>query len=147
MRGSPLLQCLIGAIAFALFAVPLARLTFARAEVKLKDRASQAPPETAGARRTFIRVRCAHAPESLSLKLAGKELIPRSTSAFPSLLETEAPIPASREGVELKLAARWPGGTPDTAVTVELEPDELDALRETRWSSGPELNEILNFKW
>lgn len=147
MRGSPLLQCLIGAIAFALFAVPLARLTFARAEVKPMGRASQTTPETAGAKHAVIRVRYAHPPKSLSLKLGGRELIPASTSPRPSPVETATELAIPQGGIELVLAACWPDGTPDTAVTVELEPDEFDTLRETRWSSGPALNEILSFKW
>lgn len=147
MRGSPLIHCLIGAIAFALFAIPLARLTFARGIPGPPAPASRVVPERAGVTRTFIRIRCAHTPKSISLKLGGKELIPPAASASSSPIETEAPMPLPGDGVELALEARWPEGTPDTAVTVELEPDELDARRETRWSTGPVLNEILSFKW
>jgi hypothetical protein len=147
MRGSPLLQCLVGAIAFALFAIPLTRLTLARMDAHPMEPASQTTAESAGKRHTFIRVRLAHPPESLSLKLNGREIIPSPTPPIPSLIETEASLPLSKDGIELMLAARWPEGTPDTAVTVELEPDELDARRETRWSAGPALNEILSFKW
>ena len=147
MRGSPLLHCLIGAIAFALFAIPLVRLTVARADVMPADRSSAEVAEPPGTKHTFIRIRFAHPPKSLSLKQGGRELIPASTSPLPSPIETEVSLPVIKDGLELVLAARWPDGTADTAVTVELEPDELDARRETRWSTGPVLNEILGFKW
>ena len=147
MRGSPVLQCLIGTVAFALFAIPLARLTIARSAPPRSDDASTAAAESAKARHTFIRIRFAHPPESLSLRFEGMELVPPSRSVLVSPLETEAAVPLSHDSIDLALAVRWPGNTSETAVTVELEPDELDARRETRWATGAALDEILNFKW
>ncbi len=147
MRGSPLLHCLIGAIAFALFAIPLVRLTVAHADAIPANGTSIKAAEHAGTKRTFIHIRFAHQPKSLSLKQGNKELIPVSSTPFASPIETEASLPITQDGVELTLAAQWPDGTVDTAITVELEPDELDTRRETRWSGGFLLNEILNFKW
>jgi hypothetical protein len=147
MRGSPLLHCLLGAIAFALFAIPLARLTVAQPELAAADHPPAGAPEIAGARHTNIRVRLAHQAQSLSLKLGARELVPTVPAPLPSLVEFEAELPLAKDGIELSLAARWPEGTPDTAITVELEPDELDRRLETRWSRGPVLNEILSFQW
>lgn len=147
MRGSPVLQCLIGAVAFALFAIPLARLTIARSAPPRSDAAATAAPESAKARHAFIRIRFAHPPESLSLRFDGRELVPPTGSVLVSPIETEAVVPLSHDGIDLALAVRWPGNIPETAVTVELEPDELDGRRETRWATGAALDEILSFKW
>lgn len=147
MRGSPLLQCLIGALGFGLFAIPLVQLTFARAAVAPTTRTAPAAAAASDARHTFIRLRFAHPPKFCSLKLGGVELMPQSAVPPGSPIETEARLAIPSGGIDLALTAQWPGGTPDTAVTVELEPDELDARRETRWSTGPALTEILSFKW
>jgi hypothetical protein len=147
MRGSPLLHCLIGAIAFALFAIPLARLTIARPNEIPAHRTSEEAAKPAGTKHTFIRIRFAHQPQSLSLKQSDKELIPASSTPLTSPIEIETSLPITPDGLELSLAAQWPNGTPDTAITVELEPNELDTRRETRWSDKFISQEILNFKW
>jgi hypothetical protein len=51
------------------------------------------------------------------------------------------------DGDELWVSASWPSGTPDTALTVELEPDGLEQKSETRWSEAGELSEVLTFHW
>ncbi|MCE9520251.1 MAG: hypothetical protein K8R87_11955 [Verrucomicrobia bacterium] len=147
MRGSPLLQCLISAIAFALFAIPLVRLTVARPNEKPANRTAVEVAEPASTRHTFVRIRFAHLPHTLSLKQSNRELIPVSLNPLTSPIEIETSLPITQDSLELALAAQWPDGTPDTAITVELEPDELDTRRETRWSSSFILKEILNFKW
>ncbi len=147
MRGSPLLQCLIGAVAFALFAMPLARLTVARPAMPRTEAATARAAESATVRHTFIRIRFAHPPAAISLRHDGRELIPTSASGLVSPFETGPSLPVSMEGIDIALTARWPVNTPDTAVTVELEPDGLDARRETRWAAGAALDETLSFKW
>jgi hypothetical protein len=144
VRGSPLLHFLIGVIAFALFAIPVSRLTVAREESPATEKPESSAEEAGAPRRTFIRVRVAHVPQSLSLKLGDRELLP---SPATSPVETEATIGIPKDGLELALNAKWPDGTPDTAVTIELEPDELESRRETLWSTGPALNGIITFKW
>ena len=144
MRGSPLLHVALAIAAFALFAIPLSRVTHAR----VPSEAGVAPfarPATSAVH-TFIRVRLAHLPKSLSLKLDGREMLP---SSAPSSLtfEAELSIAIIKDGTEFTIAAQWPEGTPDTAVTVEIEPDELDSRKETVWSSGPALDGIIHFSW
>ncbi len=138
---------MIGAIAFALFAIPLARLTVARPDETTANQTSVKVAEPAGTRHTFVRIRFAHLPQSLSLKQSNKELIPVTSVPLTSPIEIEVSLPITQNSLELALAAQWPDGTPDTAITVELEPDELDTRRETRWSGNSILQEILNFKW
>jgi hypothetical protein len=145
VRGSPLLHTILTAIAFALFAVPLSRLTIARPETKAL--AKSAAPASGPKKQTFLRIRLAHVPKSLSLKLHDDELLPAPDREPSSLIETQLPLAIPTEGLELAISAQWPDGTPDTAVTVELEPDELDARRDTIWSRGTSLSGILFFKW
>lgn len=148
MRGSPVLHCLFIALAFAAFAVPLARLTVARpAAPALQGPVAREKPAETGGRPTVIRLRFAHAPVHCSLQHGGRELVPAGTTWRHSPVEWETTLPEGREGLELSLNARWEAGVSDTAITVELEPDELETRRETRWSGGSALNEILFFQW
>ena len=66
---------------------------------------------------------------------------------FLTLDEFKAGMEVSHDGNELIVSATWPEGTPETALTVELEPDGFETRSETRWSSGTELNEVLTFTW
>jgi hypothetical protein len=95
---------------------------------------------------TLLRLRFAHQPLTVSLKQEDKELVAKlDLSASPA--ELKADIEISHEGNEFLLSATWPEGTPDTALTVELEPEGFDTRSETRWSSAGELNEVLTFTW
>jgi hypothetical protein len=53
----------------------------------------------------------------------------------------------SKAGDDLELTASWADGTPETALTLEIEPDGNEERSQTRWSSGTALNEILTFIW
>lgn len=162
MRGFPPIQIFILGLLFGLLAVPLANLT------GLGRQAGQAhedhdghdhdPKVVKGGTEhpegehkhvevpALIRLRYAHKPLSISLKSGGRELLAKlDLAASPAELQTEVEV--SHEGNEFSLEARWPEGTPDTALTVEIEPDGFDARRETCWSNGPELAEILTLTW
>lgn len=39
------------------------------------------------------------------------------------------------------------GNTPDTPVTLELEPEGKTTVSATRWSFGPSLNDSYSFSW
>ena len=145
MRGSPPLHLILFALGFALLAVPLSRLTFARPIVVRDTSALVTDVLTVP---TIVRIRVAHVPEALSLKLNGHELVAgggtRPTAAALELRENIA-IPA--DGLEFLLSAKWPSGTPDTAVSVELEPDGLDAQTQTRWSTGAQIEDVITYRW
>jgi hypothetical protein len=49
--------------------------------------------------------------------------------------------------VDVFLSATWPQNTPDTALTLEIEPDGLEARSETRWSAAGSLDEVITFSW
>ncbi len=144
MRGSPPLQLAILLLGFFALAVPLVQLTSAR-PAALAGRPAPAA-EAAATRAVLIRVRHAHNPASLSLKLGGKELLPQpNTGASPLEIRTTIAIPA--EGIEFSLHATWPAGTPDTALTLEVEPDALDTQSQTLWSIDGRIDDTLAFAW
>lgn len=143
MRGAPPLHLVILAVAFALFAIPLAQLTFARHETVMEKR--EIPKTVVTRTETLLHIRFAHVPRSLSLKLDDRELIPSVPFVSPLDVRTEMVIPS--DGIDIMLDVTWPEGTPETAVTIELEPDGLDTKSQTRWSTGGQLREILPYTW
>lgn len=111
------------------------------------QRMNPAPPTDRSLIPTRILIRYAHQPTALSLRLGDVELIPQG-AAFPaSSIELNAKLSGPADGVELTLAATWPQGTPSTVLTVELEPDGLETRSQTRWSTGPQLMEVIPFNW
>ena len=62
-------------------------------------------------------------------------------------MESDAQFALPDSGLELLVSAIWPQGTQEAALTVEIEPDGREAISQTRWSSGGQLNEVLTFKW
>lgn len=128
-------------LAFGVLAVPLVNLTTARKAV-----AVQKAVQAAGLHKTLVRLRFAHPPKSASLKYGEKELLEKpDLASSPVELDADLEIPA--EGIEFILSAEWPDGTPDTALTLELEPDGLDTKSETRWSLGSTMTEVISFQW
>ncbi len=161
MRGFPPLQIFLLGLLFGLLAIPLVQLTGQAgsssgggelAASSAKAVALAHSKSLAGSARegekspVFLRVRYAHKPLKISLKEAKRELIIKpDLSASPLEIETQLAI--RPEGNELSLEASWPEGTPDTALTIEIEPDGRDARSETVWSQGADLSEILTFLW
>lgn len=168
MRGFPPVQIFILGLAFGLLAFPLVQLTTgggtptARTEghdhhdhdhdhegEEQVVKGGTDHPE--GAHKhvevpTLARLRFAHKPLTVSLKQSDEELI-KGSDLSASPVEFETDIAISHDGNDLILTATWPEGTPDTALTVELEPDGFEIHRETRWSSGNSLDEVLTFTW
>lgn len=140
MRGFPPIQIFLLCLAFIVLAVPLSHLTGNTSNAKVV----QVAAKEAKSVKALLRLRFAHKPSTLSLKMADKELI---TSADASPLELDAVLPATKEGVDVFLSATWPENTPDTALTLEIEPDGLEARSETRWSSAGSLDEVITFSW
>lgn len=148
MRGYPPIQLFFLMLAFGAMAVPLARLTFARekpivaAVAKVEKETKHTP--------TQLRLRFAHPVKSLSLKLGDREMLSNTTAGtatFTSPLEVKQDLDIPAEGIEFIVSAEWSEGTPDTALTLELEPDGLDSKSETRWSSGNQMTEVISFQW
>lgn len=106
------------------------------------DLTPTAPTETI---RTLITVKCAHQPESLVISCGGT---PLHQFTAPALLEElECDLPISSAPLTLTVDAHWPTSTPDTPVTLELEPQGKPTISVTRWSFGPDLNDSFSFSW
>lgn len=142
MRGSPPIQLFLLALAFVLLAFPLARLT-GRGAVTARVAAVTAEVQEVPA---LIRLRFAHPPRQVSLLQEERNLLAGADfSSSPVEIETRLRLGA--DGEELRLEGTWPEGTPDTAISVEIEPEGHETREVTRWSNGPELNELLLFLW
>jgi hypothetical protein len=140
MRGFPPIQLFLLCLAFIALAVPLSHLTGNTHNAKVIQPAVKETQRV----KALLRLRFAHPPTTLSLKLADKELI---ASAEASPLELHAVLASTQDGVDVFLSATWPENTPDTALTLEIEPDGLEARSETRWSAASSLDEVITFSW
>ena len=144
MRGSPPVQLALLLAGFILVAVPLMQLTNARSlegapPVQVMSQAGAAIP-------AMLRVRFAHRPVELSIMHDGKDLM-KGVDVSASPVETGLELVIPKEGIEFQVSAKWPEGAPDTALTLDLEPDALDAQSHTRWSVGGAMQEIFVFQW
>ena len=94
---------------------------------------------------TVITVRCAHRPEFLSISHGGRVLWQSGTPGLHE--EVECGLPLEDGSVTLTVSARWPEGTPDTPVTLELEPEGRPSSSAIRWFFGSFLNDSYFFSW
>lgn len=140
MRGFPPIQIFLLCLTFVVLAVPLSHLTGTTSVAKAA--AVKVVEETRV--KTLLRLRYAHKPMTLSVKIADKELMP-GVEASP--IEVETALPSPKAGADVFLSATWADGTPDTSITLDLEPDGLATRSETRWSSAGSLDEVITFEW
>jgi len=140
MRGSPPLHLALFLLGFALIALPLVRLTSATPAVS----AAAPVKQEQAASPLLLRLRFAHKPQHV--KLSHHDTLLHEGDSD-TLLELSHSLIIPDEGVEFSLNVQWPEGTPETAVTLELEPDSLDTLAQTRWSTGLTLDEVIPFVW
>lgn len=144
MRGSPPLHLALFFIGFALMAVPLVRLTSAT-PVPVKSEPATVQATATEKVPVLLRLRFAHTPLNVRVALGEQVLLDGAVTESPHEFSTDLILP--KDGIELALSANWPEGTPDTALTLELEPDGLDTRSETRWSSGASMEEYIPFVW
>ena len=147
MRGSPALHLFIVLLGFAVFAVPLAKLTFARPEIPHPHAVAPIHEVPAGKTKCVITVRFVQKPTTLSLKIGGKDEVTGLSNSPASPAETTAELVLPEAGLEVLASASWPQGSPEQALTVDIEPDGREALSLTKWSVGGQLNEVLTFHW
>ena len=140
MRGFPPIQIFLLCLAFVVLAVPLSQLT----GTTTPGKAAVVKAVESTSVKSLLRLRYAHKPVTLSVKIADKELIAEIAA---SPIELQAALPSVKDGVDVFLSATWAEGTPDTSITLELEPDGFDSRSETRWSSAGSLDEVITFEW
>lgn len=140
MRGFPPIQIFLLALTFIVLAVPLSHLTGTVTQAKT----AVVKVEETQRVKTLLRLRYAHKPVTLSVKIADKEVIAEIAA---SPIELSTALPAVKDGVDVFLSATWAEGTPDTSITLEIEPDGFSSRSETRWSSAGSLDEVITFEW
>ncbi len=143
MTGSPLYQflpallgvCLTGGLLYHITAPPGA------------TQISEAPPSADNAPEmpAMLCIKCAHRPVSITIR-HGQQII-RQSQMPTCYEEVHCSLPAHAAELTLNVSARWPEGTPDTPVTLTLEPEGKHAATATVWSFGPELNDTCTFSW
>ena len=140
MRGSPPIHLALLLVGFVLLAIPLVRLT---SDVRVVAKDTKDGKDSYKLM-TTIRFRYAHKPTKMGVTLGNEQVL--SDAANP-LMEIRQAMPIPKEGIELQVDATWPAGTPDTALTIEMEPDGLEAQSQTRWSREARMNEIIVYQW
>lgn len=140
MRGFPPIQIFLLCLTFVVLAVPLSHLTGTTAPAKV----ATVKVEKAEGVKALLRLRYAHKPATLSVKVGERELI-KGIDGSP--IEVDASLPSPKNGVDVFLSATWADGTPDTSITLELEPDGFATRSETRWSAAGSLDEVITFEW
>ncbi len=144
MTSSPLRQFLPALGVVILLGLFLYRMTAGTPPAQEASRPAPAE-QSADVVPTVITVRCAHRPEFLSISQGSRLLW---QSAAPGLHEeVECGLPLANGSITLTVSARWPENTPDTPVTLELEPEGREAASATRWSFGRSLNDSYSFSW
>ena len=99
---------------------------------------------------TRVIVRSAHPFSEVRVKAGGEELLlgggertgSAGASGFPED-EGELPVAFGEDGkAHLVVSAKWPAGTPETALLVQLEPPGQPTLQKTLWGEGELSGEV-----
>ena len=148
MRGSPPTHLIVLLLAFAIIALPLARLTSGSggelAGATAQATVSEGEPSQRTAR---VLLRYAHRPKVLSLVCEERDLL-QGVDWAEVPVEFDAELPVGPDGLELTLEAAWDSGSEgSTAVTVEVEPEGEERRSQTRWSDDGSISDVLTFEW
>lgn len=149
MRISPVRQILWTVAAAILLAVPLYQLT-RPAKGGIGSLVSNDPPAPFVLTGCVMTVKCASVPQSLVIRYQGTVMFDLARTDSPdTTMEAELVIPdPNGDSVALTVEASWgPDSTGDQPMTITMEPDKLPARSVTRWSHGPNLNDLFSFTW
>lgn len=103
-------------------------------------------------------VKCAHKPEMLRISLADEKANgasrEKSNTSLPlyqgtpdDLTIEEAIDLPNQSAVTIIVEASWPEGTPDTPISITIEPDGRHSRTATNWSIGKKLHNTYLFSW
>ncbi|MDB6073525.1 MAG: hypothetical protein JWO89_1165 [Verrucomicrobiaceae bacterium] len=143
MRGSPPVQLALLLIGFFVLGVPLVQLTHGGAEPVTSPIHATAATD---AKPVFVRIRYSQKPLKLEVKRGTESVLPSGGLAV-SPIEAHTTLASQQDGLEFSVLAEWPAGTPDTALTIEVEPDSLDGRTQTLWSTNGRIEDIASFTW
>ncbi len=141
MRGSPLLRALLAFGLILLCALPLARLTTARA-VRSEPTTPAEGAGSAAIREIQLKLTFTALPSAVRVRHLGRDI----WSAKPTAAEIEqtVKIPFPKEGVDLEFEAKFPDGAPLAAMRVQLTDPDGGEHERTCWGTG-EIDEVLTF--
>ena len=137
MRGRPLLQWALFALAWAILLVPIVRVT--RSE---HSAAAPAAPD-AGSVTTWVSLRFSVIPESFTLRQGGV-VVWQQTTTDEREFEQALPLTVDAFGTEFSFSAGLPEGA--AAIEVSVEPDGRPARSRTVWANG-DVDALLAFSW
>ncbi len=143
MRGSPPVQLALLLIGFIAVGVPLVQLTHGRSDTVVPKVTTSKAEE---ARPVLIRIRYSQKPSKLEIKKGAESVLPQGDLAA-SPVEIYAAFSKVQEELEFSVAAEWPAGTPETALTIEVEPDNLEGRSQTFWSINGRIEDAASFTW
>ena len=144
MRGSPPVQLALLLLGFFVVGVPLVQLTHGRSEAVVPKAVALKAGE---ARPVLVRIRYSQKPSKLEVRKGGENVLPQGGLAV-SPVEIHAAFSRVREeGLEFSVVAEWPAGTPDTALTIEVEPDGFEERSQTFWSIDGRIEDAALFTW
>lgn len=146
MRGFPPLHLLLFILAFGLFSIPLVNLTLGQNKKNSPVVTEEVPPGEVEKIAGYLRIKLAHAPTSLKLELQGETLLTLEDLEGELSAEKEIQIPSATKEFEGVLAITWPDEAPETAVSLEWEPEAHDSVKVTVWGEGS-LEEVVNLAW
>lgn len=123
-----------------------------QAAVPTGEAAKHAPRENIS---LFLSLKYAHKPSSLAIHLkegaegANDRII---FEGSPTAMTLEETISIAKESLKkspltLVVEAAWPEGTPDTPISITLEPDALEQRSATQWSAEGKLHNTYLFSW
>lgn len=145
MRGFPPFRILIVIAAFALLAIPLWKLThvdihhFSSSEGQEAVEVLPAPESEIN-----LVLRCAHAPESLTLFDSEGEIASfKNEKKWPQYIVYRT---SRMSNWEIGVEAQWGPEVTSTAVTLELSPKGRETLSETRWSVENGMDDVFTFE-
>lgn len=144
MQGHPLKQLLLTLLLVALLVPVILRLTGGAqpATPQQVDKGRQQGELTP----VTIRLQFAHPPELVLLKDRATPLWTIEGEGTTSQFELQRSLDLTEGLLELPVEVRWPEGTPETALTLSIEPEGMEAREVTLWGSAT-LNEFIELHW
>ena len=127
MEGRPWLRILLIVLGFSLVGWPVWSVTqYASVTQPVK------PAAVSPTKPLRVQVTCASPPASFELDYLGKPLLSGHAPEREFSADWKVAIP--KEGVELFVGAKWPSGTPTTAVRVRVTRDGNPLAEQTFWA-------------
>lgn len=140
MRGKPLIQGILFALAWFLLLVPIRYVTRAVEAVPVVSKPAAVQSSSV---QVWLSLRFSSVPAFFEITQAGRPLW-RIDEAAETFYEESFTVEVDEFGVELGFMASF--AEEDVAVEIALEASGRDRRSQTLWVSG-EVDEIVSFKW